>query len=269
MTLAGPVVYPPQHHMLRDLRIEFEHGAHESRAWIPAAAEAADARGHVRTGVLATLVDVIGGGLAALAAAPGWIATADLTLHTLVPILAGRHTTLAAVGRVLRAGRTTVVIECAITSEPDPPPAAFATMTFSILERRDVNPVLVAADGDPVRQSMATATSRFDRPLLDAFGIRVLAPGVTELDVSPYVVNSLGAVQGGALATLAELAAESLDPNGLAATVDLQIGYLALAKDGPVRAIARALGEGVARVEVVDLGLDRVSTVALTRQAVR
>lgn len=269
MTLTGPLVYPPAQHMLRDLRVEFEHGSGESRAWIPAARETADARGHVRTGVLATLVDVIGGGLAALAAAPGWIATADLTLHTLEPIRANSSTTLAAVGRVLRAGRTTVVIECAITGEPDARPAAFATMTFSILERRDLNPVLVAADGDPVRQSMATETSCFDRPLLDAFGIRVVEPGVAELDVTPYVVNSLGAVQGGALATLAELAAESLDPTGLDATVDLQIAYLALAKDGPVRAIARPVGDGVARVEVIDVGRDRVSTVVLARRAAR
>ena len=37
--------------------------------------------GAVRAGALATLVDVIGGGLAATTAHPNWIATADLTLH--------------------------------------------------------------------------------------------------------------------------------------------------------------------------------------------
>ena len=40
--------------------------------------------GSPRAGVLAILVDVVGGGLAAVAARPDWIATADLTLH-LIP----------------------------------------------------------------------------------------------------------------------------------------------------------------------------------------
>ena len=54
----------------------------------------------MRAGILATLVDAIGGGLAAYAAAPGWIATADLDLQ-----LFGTLTGLSAVdaiGRVLR-----------------------------------------------------------------------------------------------------------------------------------------------------------------------
>ena len=68
-----------------------------------------DDHGRVRAGVIATLVDAIGGGLAAYAAAPGWIATADLDLQ-----LTGASTvdasTVDAFGRVLRAGRSTVVI---------------------------------------------------------------------------------------------------------------------------------------------------------------
>src|ERR1700704_3970035 len=78
--------YPPNHHLLRDLRLSFDHGGNNSderssRAWMPVVPELCTGDGAVRAGALATLVDVIGGGLAATVAHPGWIATADLTLH--------------------------------------------------------------------------------------------------------------------------------------------------------------------------------------------
>ena len=82
--------YPPDRHLLRDLRLSFEHGADRtSRAWMPVAPELCAADGAVRAGALATLVDVIGGGLAAAAAHPSWIATADLTLHLMRVATAG------------------------------------------------------------------------------------------------------------------------------------------------------------------------------------
>ena len=81
MTTA-PAPYPPEQHLLRDLRFSFEHGENNtSRAWLPIVPELCADQGHARVGALATLVDVIGGGLAANAAAPDWIATADLTIH--------------------------------------------------------------------------------------------------------------------------------------------------------------------------------------------
>jgi acyl-coenzyme A thioesterase PaaI-like protein len=263
VTLTNPQEYPPAVHMLRDLRIEFEHGEGESRAWIPATRAIADARGHVRLGALATLVDVIGGGLAALAAAPGWIATADLTVHRVEPFVANDRTLLEARGRVLRAGRTTVVIECTILGAGSQ--LAIATMTFSVLDRRDSNPVIGPVPGEPMRHSMALPDSGFDVPLLDALGIELIDPGIASMVIAPYVVNSLGSVQGGALATLAEYAAETLDPSVGTATVDLQLSYLALAKVGPIRAEAVALGGGAVKVEVVDAGAARRATVASAR----
>lgn len=269
MVLASPGGYPPEIHMLRDLRIEFEHGEGESRAWIPCSPHLADRRGNVRLGVLATFVDVIGGGLAALAAAPGWIATADLTVHALAPVASDSETTLEARGRVLRAGRTTAVIECNINAGALH--VAVATMTFQILERRETNPVLSPTSGPPVRQSMAVEGRTFTAGYLEALGIVSERPGHAVLEVGPYVVNSLGSVQGGALATLAEFAAETLDSSGAHATVDLQVSYLALAKAGPVRAIATGLGDDlgttVATVEVVDLGTGRRTTAASARTA--
>src|SRR5215813_7490283 len=104
--------YPPERHLLRDLRLAFEHqDAGASRAWMPVVPELCADDGSVRAGALATLVDVIGGGLAAQAAQPDWIATADLTLHVTDAVAGG---TVEARARVAHAGRTTVVIEVSL-----------------------------------------------------------------------------------------------------------------------------------------------------------
>src|SRR5947207_15734621 len=108
--------------MLRDLALTVEH--HEdgtSLGRLPVVDALLDDHGQVRAGILATLVDAIGGGLAAYAAAPGWIATADLDLQ-----LFGTRTGLTglrvvdATGRVLRAGRSTVVLAVDLTAASEP-----------------------------------------------------------------------------------------------------------------------------------------------------
>src|SRR5436190_6645851 len=104
--------YPPDRHLLRDLRLEFDHSdATSSKAWMPVVPELCASDGSVRAGALATLVDVIGGGLAATVAHPDWIATADLTLHLVGATTQG---SVEARARVVHAGRTTVVIEVAL-----------------------------------------------------------------------------------------------------------------------------------------------------------
>ena len=101
--------YPPERHVLRDLRFMFdEHGDGTSVAWLPVVPEVCTDMGSVRAGALATLVDVLGGGAAATAAHPNWIATADLTVHLVRRVAADA---VEARARVLRAGRTTVVID--------------------------------------------------------------------------------------------------------------------------------------------------------------
>ena len=85
-----------------------DSGAGGSRAWLPVVPELCGDDGAVRAGALTTLVDVIGGGLAATTAQPNWIATADLTLHLTAAATDG---VVEARARVLRAGRTTIVLE--------------------------------------------------------------------------------------------------------------------------------------------------------------
>ncbi len=76
--------YPPARHVLRDLRVTTEMGRGlEARAFLDVPDPLLGPGGTPHAGALATVVDMLGGGLAATAAQPDWIATADLTLHLL------------------------------------------------------------------------------------------------------------------------------------------------------------------------------------------
>jgi len=258
--------YPPDRHLLRDLRLSFEHrGAGASRAWMPAVPELAAADGAVRAGALATLVDVIGGGLAAQTAQPDWIATADLTLHLTGAVVAG---TVEARARVVHAGRTTVVIEVTLHDDRGRQ-IGLATMSFARLPRRDQNPDLSDSmtAGTP---TMALPESAMQGSLLDEIGVHVVdaAAGVLEAPVRDWSRNSLGSMQGGAVAAVIDAAADATAraTGSDVVVTDLQLTYLALARVGPIRTrvdVLDARPDRVAmHVELVDAGSDgRVTTV--------
>jgi uncharacterized protein (TIGR00369 family) len=236
--------YPPERHMLRDLQFSFEHHGNESRAWMPVVEEVCDASGSVRTGVLATLVDVIGGGLAATVAQPNWIATADLTVHVVGRVAAGE--TIEAQARVLRAGRTTLVLEVDLVE------VGIATMSFCVLPRRDTN-LDVSDSMRSERTTMSTTSSRLTEPIDDALGAQIV-DGAIEVPVTDWGKNSMDAMQGGLVALLADLAGE----RALGAPInDLQIVYLGFGRVGPIRAQVDVLGPRAARVEIIDTGADQ------------
>jgi uncharacterized protein (TIGR00369 family) len=255
--LTQPAAYPPEHHLLRDLALEVERRDDgTTAAWMPVVPALFDDTGSVRAGALATVVDVIGGGMSAFAASPNWIATADLTLH-----IVGRATrgTVEAVGRVLRAGRTTVVIEVDLHVGRDP--LGLATMTFSVLPRRDINPVIT---GEPSTRTAFISGGEFRAPLLESLGFTVVdaARGVIEGPVIPYAMNSFGALQGGVVATVAEVAAEQALRVACDAPVrvtDLQMTYLALVR-GKASTTAMVMSAtdtfGTAAVELTDIGAE-------------
>jgi uncharacterized protein (TIGR00369 family) len=267
------LAYPPDRHLLRDLRLQFEHVDNStSRAWMPVVPELCADDGSVRAGALATLVDVIGGGLAAVAAQPDWIATADLTLHVVGAAPAG---SVAAHARVVHAGRTTVVIEVQLHDDAEQE-IGLATMSFARLPRRNSNPVIGAAGmssgGSSGPTTMAFPDSRLTAPLLDMLGIRVVdaARGEVEAPVAEWCLNSLGAMQGGAVATVIDAAAEAAIRAATSeplVVTDLQITYLALGRVGPIRTRVDVLGANAgharAHVELVDAGSDsRITALA-------
>ena len=264
------IAYPPARHVLRDLRVTTETGPGlRARAFLDLPDALLGPDGTANVGALATVVDMLGGGLAATAAQPDWIATVDLTLH-LLPRTGIR--TIDAGATVVRRGRTTIVVDVVLRG--DGAPLGLAAMTFAVLPRRDGNPTIAATDG-ATRMTMALPDSGFTRPYAEAIGMRV-DRGTATFTVDDYVRNSLGAVQGGVMASAAVAAAHDAlgathrDPS---AVVELQITYLALAKAGPVTARATPIDvradARTARVTLVDSGagdlmtsVARVTTVA-------
>lgn len=260
MALEG---YPPPHHVLSDLGIEVDApDGSVTVARLPVTPHLFGGHGGVRLGVLATLVDVVGGAIGVEVLAPDWMATSDLAIHGLRPATGA---VVEARGTVVRRGRTTLVIETTVSDGADAPgPVAWATMTFAVL------PASAAAGPRPRRtERRAFRGAGFDRPVSEAVGITTgegVAPGdggaVASLPVDDYVRNSFGAVQGGVVALLGETAAmRSLYLAGAApelAPVDLQVTYVATARAGPVLATPRwsevgARGASTV-VELVDPG---------------
>jgi acyl-coenzyme A thioesterase PaaI-like protein len=96
-------------------------------------------------------------------------------------------------------------------------------------------------------------------------------PGTVVLPLTPYVVNAIGTITGGAQAAQAEAAAESLLP-GLVAT-DVQVHFLAQLRSDHLVSASRVVrstpDHGVVAVLLLDGGdPDRVAamaTVTLTR----
>ncbi len=240
---------PASDRFLGDLRLVGDlRPSHGAVVRIPVVPELCDAAGGVRAGVMATLVDVVGGVAAARGMHPRRTATADLAIEIVEPAIGpfveARSTTL-------RVGSTTFVIEASVF-DVDPAggtpdrQVAWATMTFAVLDRPapGENP---PAWRDPPSH-WTTTGSGFAVPVDDALGITVVDParGMASLPVGQYVRNSFGAAQGGVLALLAEIAAEEAIACRVGAeptVTDLHMAYLSLGRAGPIVSRATVLGD--------------------------
>ncbi len=291
MAIAG---YPPAQHFLSDLGMEAEvASATDARVRLRVTPHITAADGGVRAGVVATLVDVVGGSAALRALGPDWLATADLALEMVRP---ATGPWVEARGSVVRRGKTVLVVEALVFnvdadgdelvgdevvggaggSGGPAAPVAWATMTFAILPARTgASAVTSEANPDLPRRWSFTGPG-LDRPVVDALSISVVDPGRgrVSMPVRPYLFNSFGAVQGGVMALIGEVAgaAAVADAGGIDAdstvVTGLQVAYLALGRVGPIVSRARVLeaGErgmgGSAVIELLDEGADgRVTTV--------
>ncbi len=278
-------VYPPAHHLLTDLGMEGEVVAptevHLRMAVTP---QVLGPDGGVRAGVLATVVDVVGGSVALRAIGRQRMATADLVVEMVRP---ARGPRIEARASLRRRGRTTLVVEAVVFETPDAAaptpsatataPVAWASMTFSLLPEKKDTEGDESASVDVVPEMperWAFTGDGFERPVLESLGIEVIDPlaGRLSMPALPYHRNSFGAVQGGAMALLAEAAgAEAMravrgpGAEPLAVT-GLQVAYLALGRDGPITSQARVLegssaSDSCAVVELSDAGSEgRVTT---------
>jgi uncharacterized protein (TIGR00369 family) len=286
VAIAG---YPPTQHFLSDLGMEAEvASATDARVRLRVTPHITAADGGVRAGVLATLVDVVGGSAALRALAPDWLATADLALEMVGP---ATGPWVEARGSVVRRGKTVLVVEALVFNvdadgnevvDADGPaaPVAWATMTFAILPARTADPMSTVTPTSEIDPHLPTRWSftgpGLDRPVVEALSISIVDParGRVSMPVHAYLFNSFGAVQGGVMALIGEVAgAAAVAAAGgtdAAATVvtGLQVAYLALGRVGPIVSRARVLEPGdraiggSAVIELLDEGADgRVTTV--------
>jgi acyl-coenzyme A thioesterase PaaI-like protein len=208
--------------------------------------------GGIRVSVLATASDVVAGALANRTIGPRIPLTVDLTVHAL---LRAHAETVDVVARLVKVGRSTVVAEAWFSGDESERPFGLSQLTFSPSPKVEHT---IEVQGD-----RPATPPNFTEPWFEQLGIRVLGPGIAEVDRWPYVMQPSGTIQGGAVAALIEAAAESL--TGRAVT-DIDIRYLKAVRVGPGRAVATPLDAGLVRVEVRDPGNeDRVASIAIAR----
>jgi uncharacterized protein (TIGR00369 family) len=260
--------------MLRDLLISVEF-QEKTRCVVraPVVSEICTDRGGVHVGVVGTLVDVLGATLAIRALYPDWIATAGLSIYTIRPAKSG---TVVASGTIIRAGQSINVIDVDISEESSgdthlSTPIGSAIMTFSRLPRRKDT---IEVEADSVNGvTFAVEGAGLSRRYLDEVGLQILddTAGIVEIKMTEYVRNSFGAIQGGIVALLADIAGQCAARAATGQpliTKDLTIHYLSQGKVGPFRTRARMLRQtndtALTRVEVVDRGAnDRLLMVGM------
>ncbi len=288
--MGGPVdpvpvvsdAFPPPAHVLVDMSVSVDVAAADSVVVsMPVTERVGDGRGRLRAGLVATLVDIAGGALGVRVLRPDWMATADLTVSLSEP---PAGPVVAVEAGLVRRGRTTAVVEATIKGGPDGRDYGMGVLTFAVLPTDREPPPMPDLSGES--RFVFGDGSRLEAAgghLLDEIGIATPEHGPVSLDVHPYVHNAFGALQGGMLALLADVAAvRALEPvspgpgpsaTGELSVVDLQIAYLTLARVGPVEARVEPLGaDGPRRAAVVhlhDAGAGgRVTTVVQVAAAV-
>jgi acyl-coenzyme A thioesterase PaaI-like protein len=194
-----------------------------------------------RVGVVATMVDMIGG------LVPEGFMTPTVDLRFSVVDALPSEGTLDLETDTIKLGRTLLVSETLVRCEGRL--VARGTTTFLSDFRRDLS--LYRDDSEPDVDVVS-----FD----DVISARIIDDATLELDPHQAITNDLrGTIQGGVQATFAELAAEHvLGRSGI--VTDLEIRYLRAMKAGPLHARAEVLGthEGTASVRVLltDAGAD-------------
>lgn len=279
-TEATAPAYPPDEHIYRDLDVLVERMKTDLFVSFPIVPEILDAAGRPRLGLLATIADMAAGEDAIRALYPQWVATSSLSLHATDIPASGR---IRARSSIVRKGRTTVVLEITLEHLPDvgqddapsPPPdqvkakpIGLSTVSMAILpERRAAQKNVTWADEPVPRTQFARPHSGFSQPLLKRLGIRFDPADRTQglIECIPYVLNTLGAIQGGIVSLFIEAAAENYAAPHLGGRVQVQsleVHYLKLCRGNPIRSTVREVSATrhglLLRVELHDEGQEGV-----------
>ncbi len=221
---------PHEEHYIAQLRTSVSFDG--SRSWGSAPVLAptfAPGTRSIRTGILATYVDIIGGHVPAGALGP----TVDLRVQVIAPTpTAG---TIRLEGRPLRVGKRLVVAETSLHDGDNTDPFAIGITTF-------MNNHLGLVLPEPRAEQPPLAAPSFD----EFIGATVIDERSLALQPIARLSNGVqSTVQGGVQALLAEMAAAHAFGNGgpLVAR-DLDIRYLDRLRTGPLVATAEGSRTG-------------------------
>lgn len=262
--MSGKRVYPPPGHIIRHLRMDLELRSETAlHATMPITDDLRDPGGAVRTGALATLVDVAAGTFCHEMVRPDWLATADMKIHLIRPAFGDE---VRAVTTTVRSGKRNMLSATSVSD--DEGEVARSWVTYTRLSRRDDNPTV--EEGSRIGRRLhyvedPSLDTERNRPMLDDYlGLRIATEGLSlELDHHPRIHNSFGSLQGGAAAVLVErlamVAAEQRFGRPGRVT-DLHIQYLGQTRSGPFRVEGDVLrtdvGSITCEVSVRDTGND-------------
>ncbi len=229
----------------------------EGRA--PAAAHLRGEHGGVRAGALLTMLDNVGGLCGGLAALPdGWVVSTNLAARTFRTAHTGP---LRIDAEVLRRGRNNVVTGVRIRDEG----AGDALVTDGVL----TSAILIPENGPPQWSRPLVLTpgevpAEPLPPISEWLDVQTVDPTTLEIALAEPLRNPWGILHGGVVASLVDLAAEHAT-HGV--VTDVVLHFLAPNRVGPVRAEVRVLGSRadgtICRVEVRDVGANRVTAVAV------
>ena len=217
--------------------------------------------GGVRAGALLTMLDSVGGRCGGLAALPeGWVVSTNLSARSLPVTHVGP---LRIDAWVLRQGRASVVTAVTIRDEGDGNALVVdGVLTSAVLVPENGPPQwtrpLSLSPGEPLPGPVPTVSEWLGAHPLDATAV--------EMPLAETLRNPWGILHGGAVASLVDVAAEHVTGG---TTTDVVLHFLAPNRVGPVRATAVPIGtrrraDGtVMRVEVRDVGADRVTAIAI------
>jgi acyl-coenzyme A thioesterase PaaI-like protein len=207
-----------------------------------------------RASVLATIADCMAGVPACLSTAPRLAVTVDIVVRNVAQRCGDR---LDVAGEIVKQGRSTVAGEVRFSDAETKELVALSHVTFMASPRpQDQAP--------PMLRGMRT-TGSMPIPFPNYIGLRIIEPGVAEVDLVHFVMQASQSLQGGAVGLLGEVAAESLTSSPI---LDLDVRYLSAVRVGPGRATATRLGRDLVRVEVRDVGNDdRLASLIFVRVA--
>ena len=206
----------------------------------------------LRTSILLTWSDTLIGLMASRLVRPRVPVTLDLSVHLFRP---PRGTgSLEAIGSVLKAGRSVFVGRADLALDGER--LGFAIGSFMTAPDPKLRmPPASLISAPPQVPALAV-------PFAERVGCERSEPGVARLPRSEDGLNSSNTVNGGLLALAAEEAILSLAPERTLCALTLR--YMQPVRIGPAIACA-TVEDGLAEVEVHDVGADRLAAVATGR----